>query len=219
MRLFSHILVIPVLMLCLLAGAGQALAENTSGTSVNPILQKQLDLAKKLQNQITKAKTACAGSLDGRDLKYCNDLKSDLNGTLSTAQVDLNITLTRSRLFDTDETRAQKEVNKVNQKIRDLASQLEQTRRVSGDLLSVSGQTRFPTAKSLLESIIDLLIKFIGLAALILLVFGGFRLIIAAGNDTEIQRAKDMIQYAVVGLIVALLSYIIVAAVQALLFR
>jgi glucose uptake protein GlcU len=59
----------------------------------------------------------------------------------------------------------------------------------------------------------------VGLVALVLIVIGGFRLLIAAGNDNEVQKAKSMITYVVVGLVVALLAYIIVAFVQALLYR
>ncbi|MFH1546541.1 MAG: pilin [Patescibacteria group bacterium] len=80
-------------------------------------------------------------------------------------------------------------------------------------------QAVFSDAKSFLGGVIDLLIKMVGVAAIVFLVIGGFRLVVAAGNDNEIQKAKSMIQYAVVGLAVALLAYIIVAAVQGILYR
>ncbi|MBU1089304.1 pilin [Patescibacteria group bacterium] len=80
-------------------------------------------------------------------------------------------------------------------------------------------QAVFSDAKSFLGGVIDLLIKMVGVAAIVFLVIGGFRLVVAAGNDNEIQKAKSMIQYAVVGLVAALLAYIIVAAAQGILYR
>ena len=86
-------------------------------------------------------------------------------------------------------------------------------------ILAIGGQNPFSDAESFLDGVIDLLIKMVGVAALVLLVVGGFRLVVAAGNDNEIQKAKSMIQYAIVGLAIALLAYIIVAAVQGILYR
>ena len=86
-------------------------------------------------------------------------------------------------------------------------------------ILGIEGQKTFSDAKYFLGRAIDLLIKMVGMAALVFLVIGGFRLVVAAGNDNEIQKAKSMIQYAVVGLVVALLAYLIVAAAQGILYR
>ena len=87
------------------------------------------------------------------------------------------------------------------------------------DLLSLKGQTTFNNAGGLLGSIIDLLVLFIGVAAFVLLVVGGLRLILAAGNDNEIQTAKRMVTYAIMGLAVALMAYLIVVFVRGLLYR
>ena len=87
------------------------------------------------------------------------------------------------------------------------------------EILKIDGQNPFSDAKSFLGGVIDLLIKMVGVVAIVFLVIGGFRLVVAAGNDNEIQKAKSMIQYAVIGLVVVLLAYIIVAAVQGILYR
>lgn len=84
---------------------------------------------------------------------------------------------------------------------------------------SITGQTSFGDASNLLGKVIDLLIKFVGIMAFILMAAGGFRLLIAAGNDNEIQKAKSMIEYAVIGLVVALLAYLIVKFTQGILYR
>ncbi len=93
-------------------------------------------------------------------------------------------------------------------------------------ILNVDGQTKvgaadtgFLSADAFIGKTIDFLVKLVGTAALVLLVVGGFRLVVAAGNDNEIQKAKDMLKYAVIGLVVALLAYIIIATVQAFLYR
>lgn len=86
-------------------------------------------------------------------------------------------------------------------------------------MITIQGQGIFANAASLLGSIIDYLIKFVGVVAFILLVVGGVRLVVAAGDDNAVQNAKQMITYAIIGLAVALLAYIIVTFVHGLLYR
>ncbi len=85
--------------------------------------------------------------------------------------------------------------------------------------LKLDNQKTFKDAEGFLGGVIDLLVKMVGLAAFVFLMIGGFRMVVAAGNDNEIQKAKSMIQYAVIGLVVALLAYIIVSTVQGVLYR
>jgi hypothetical protein len=87
------------------------------------------------------------------------------------------------------------------------------------NILKIDNQTSFSDAENFIGKVIDLLIKMVGVVALVFLVIGGFRLVVAAGNDNEIQKAKSMIQYSITGLVVALLAYLIVAAVQGILYR
>ncbi|MDD3067205.1 MAG: pilin [Candidatus Gracilibacteria bacterium] len=86
-------------------------------------------------------------------------------------------------------------------------------------MITIQGQGIFADAASFLGSIIDYLIKFVGSVALILIVVGGVRLVVAAGDDNAVQNAKQMITYAIIGLAVALLAYIIVTFVHGLLYR
>lgn len=86
-------------------------------------------------------------------------------------------------------------------------------------MITIQGQGIFANAASFLGSIIDYLIKFVGSVALILIVIGGVRLVVAAGDDNAVQNAKQMITYAIIGLAVALLAYIIVTFVHGLLYR
>lgn len=54
------------------------------------------------------------------------------------------------------------------------------------------------------------IIGFAGVAALIVLLISGVRFSLNLGSDDEITKAKDHIIYAIIGLIVAMLSYTIV---------
>ena len=54
------------------------------------------------------------------------------------------------------------------------------------------------------------LLLFVGISAVIMLIIGGFRYVFSQGNEKNISGAKDTILYAIVGIVVALLSYAIV---------
>jgi len=51
-----------------------------------------------------------------------------------------------------------------------------------------------------------------GLFAIFMIVFGGFKYITSGGNEEEATSAKGTLQWAVIGLVVILLSYVIVRA-------
>jgi divalent metal cation (Fe/Co/Zn/Cd) transporter len=53
----------------------------------------------------------------------------------------------------------------------------------------------------------------VGLLSVIVIIYSGILYIISAGNSNTVQKAKTTLTYAVVGLIVAILSYAIVSFV------
>ncbi len=59
--------------------------------------------------------------------------------------------------------------------------------------------------------IVGLALSFIGLAFFLLMIYGGFLWMFARGNDQEVQKAKDLIQAAIIGLIIVLAAYAITA--------
>lgn len=63
---------------------------------------------------------------------------------------------------------------------------------------------------SIWTNIINTLIFVIGAVAVIMIVIGGFRYVISGGDSGQINSAKNTILYAVIGLVVALMSYAIV---------
>lgn len=56
----------------------------------------------------------------------------------------------------------------------------------------------------------------IGSIAIILLIVAGFRFMFAGGNQQKLDEAKEMVKYAVIGLVVTFAAYIIVIFVQSL---
>lgn len=56
----------------------------------------------------------------------------------------------------------------------------------------------------------NILLYLIGAVSVIMIIFGGFRYITSGGKSENITAAKNTIMYAVIGIIIALLSYAIV---------
>lgn len=60
------------------------------------------------------------------------------------------------------------------------------------------------------KRIVDTLLFLLGLVAVIIIILGGFRYATSNGDANATKAAKDMILYAVIGLIVAIIAYAIV---------
>lgn len=60
-------------------------------------------------------------------------------------------------------------------------------------------------------------LSLIGVLFLILMIYGGFRWMIARGNDTEIEKAKHLIEAAITGLIIVVAAYALTAYVGSIL--
>jgi len=66
-------------------------------------------------------------------------------------------------------------------------------------------------------SLINWFAWFVAAAAVVAGLYAGFMFITAGGDEGKLKKAKDIIVYSVVGVIVAILSFSIVAIAQALL--
>lgn len=64
--------------------------------------------------------------------------------------------------------------------------------------------------------IINFALRIIGSLAVIILIVGGFMMMVSQGNQQKVDEAKDIVKYAIIGLIVTFLAYIIVIFVQSL---
>ncbi|MEA1936679.1 MAG: hypothetical protein U9N04_01030 [Patescibacteria group bacterium] len=65
-----------------------------------------------------------------------------------------------------------------------------------------------------LVGLYDFLLSIVGIVAVMMLIIGGMRYITAAGNQAAISDAKDIITNALAGLLLAILSWVIVAEIN-----
>lgn len=72
---------------------------------------------------------------------------------------------------------------------------------------------KWKTPGELIAAIIRYVLGFIGILAVAALIWGGFLYLTSGGNENQIKQAKSVITYAIVGLVLALASYIIVNTV------
>lgn len=63
---------------------------------------------------------------------------------------------------------------------------------------------------TLLGNVINIMLGIIGVAAVIMLIIGGFRYVFSQGNEKAVSGAKDTILYSIIGIVVALLAFAIV---------
>lgn len=75
---------------------------------------------------------------------------------------------------------------------------------------ATDGQTDF---RALAQIILDYFLGFLGFVAIIMVIYGGILYVTSAGNDTNVEKAKKILLYAIVGIILILLSVAIVNTV------
>jgi hypothetical protein len=64
---------------------------------------------------------------------------------------------------------------------------------------------------------INFLLGMIVIVAVVVIIIAGFRMMLAGGNESQLTKAKKAILYAILGLVVALMSFAIVHIIQRLL--
>ncbi len=69
---------------------------------------------------------------------------------------------------------------------------------------------------SFIIRVINFFTRIIGSISIIIMIIGGFMFMFAQGNQQKVDEAKEIIKYAVIGLIVTFMSYIIVIFIQSL---
>lgn len=63
-------------------------------------------------------------------------------------------------------------------------------------------------------TIIGYFLSFLGVVALILVIYGGFLWMTAGGSEEKIKKAKELLKDAAIGLVIILLSYLIVNTIM-----
>ena len=72
---------------------------------------------------------------------------------------------------------------------------------------------RAETADNMVEPIVSTLLFVVGVVAVVVIIIGGILYVTSTGDPGKTKRAKDTILYAVIGLVVAIMAYAIVAFV------
>jgi len=63
------------------------------------------------------------------------------------------------------------------------------------------------------QAIQNVLLPIVGLIAVLFIIIGGFRYITSAGNEEQAEGAKKTLTNAIIGLVIVILSYVIVAVI------
>ncbi|HEY5138590.1 MAG TPA: pilin [Methylococcales bacterium] len=79
--------------------------------------------------------------------------------------------------------------------------------------LVVNNLPKTPADKTALDTALSLTFEVAGSIALLMIVIGGFRYIIASGDPNSVSQAKKTILYAVIGLLVSMSAYSIVTII------
>src|SRR5665648_19061 len=75
-----------------------------------------------------------------------------------------------------------------------------------GDGAKTTGQESKNTLGDNFKTVTNILLFLIGAISVIMLIIGGFRYVVSAGDSGATKGAKDTILYAVIGIIVAVLA-------------
>jgi amino acid transporter len=82
--------------------------------------------------------------------------------------------------------------------------------------LSLASETTRTTAGlndmsvgDLVANIIGIILSLLGIIFVILIVFAGYRWLVASGNEEAVKKSKDTIKQAIIGLIIVLAAYAI----------
>jgi hypothetical protein len=66
------------------------------------------------------------------------------------------------------------------------------------------------TVNSTVKNAINLISVVVGIAAIIMIIIGGFKYITSAGDSSKVNSAKDTVLFAIVGLVIVMLAQVIV---------
>ncbi len=73
--------------------------------------------------------------------------------------------------------------------------------------------------RNIAANIINIILGFLGILAVVLILFGGFKWMTAAGNEDKIAEAKKLLVAGVVGMVIILAAYALAAFVLDAIFR
>jgi len=132
--------------------------------------------------------------------------------------------ITANAIDDTSDQEAALQTNRENDQktTPETVDSLKEATFDVTDILKLEGQPQsyFSKGDSPIVSAILMFIEFatriIGILAVILLIIAGFMFMTAQGNQQNIDNAKDVVKYAVIGLAVTFLSYVMITFIQSM---
>ena len=71
----------------------------------------------------------------------------------------------------------------------------------------------------MIQNILNWIFGVIGIVAVIMIIIGGFNMMISSGDPGKVKKGKDTILYGIIGLIVAILAFAIVNFVLTNVFK
>ena len=83
------------------------------------------------------------------------------------------------------------------------------TKTVGGTDLQTN-KTNLPT---FIGSLVQIFLGFLGIIAVILIIYAGYMWLTAGGDSAKVQKAKDYIKNTIIGIVIILISYIITSFV------
>jgi cytochrome bd-type quinol oxidase subunit 2 len=90
-------------------------------------------------------------------------------------------------------------------------AQLIQEGDVPSNIASATGGEG--SIRALILRIVDFFLLFLGLIAVIMIIYGGVTYVTAAGNEEKVGKAKKIIMYAIIGIVIVLISFALVNTV------
>lgn len=90
------------------------------------------------------------------------------------------------------------------------ATNLDLTQATSGNECKTNATDTTSSFQGVLTKIINIFSIIVGVIAVIMIIFGGFRYITSGGQQEGVKNAKNTILYALIGLVIVALAQIIV---------
>lgn len=69
------------------------------------------------------------------------------------------------------------------------------------------------SARALVLTIVDWALGFLGLVAVLMIIYGGVLMVTSAGNTEDVGKGKKIIMYAAIGIVIILLSFAFVSTI------
>lgn len=84
------------------------------------------------------------------------------------------------------------------------------TQPSGGDSVNLTNPIKANSIPELIGNVINVALEIVGSLALIMFIYGGFTWMLAAGNESAVEKGKNILTWATIGLVVIFASYSLV---------